>query len=232
MAIDAALSCKWDDALEINRALSKVEPQNVECLNRLARACFELGKYPQAKKIYQEVLKLDIYNSIAQKNLKRVIAMKKVVPLKQNGQAILMIPSLFLEEPGITKVVTLIKVAEPQKLLSLSAGLPVNLVIKGKGITVLDTQNKYLGVLPDDIAHHLSRLIKGGNKYFCLIKSIKSNSLTVLIRETFRSKKFRNQASFIDDAKALTYSSDNISLLDDEGMQEETEGGEEGVELV
>jgi hypothetical protein len=213
-AIQAALNCQWDQALEINQQLISDEPNNIECLNRIAKAYFELGKYTQAKKIYEEVLEIDPYNPIAQKNLKRVSSFKKDgVASNGAGPTNTLSAEFFLQEPGITKSVTLIKVAEPQKLLTLSAGQIVNLVPKSRGISVTDYNNNYLGVLPDDTAHHLLKLIAGGNRYQAFIKSLKSNSLTLIIREVFRSKKFKNQASFLDDAKILSYSSDNLSLL-------------------
>lgn len=237
LAIDAALNQRWAEALEINKELNKLEPENIECLNRLAKAYFELGKYSQTKKIYQEVLKLDPYNTIAQKNLKKVSVFKKnadpvSVDEASNGISHTPIsPDLFLEEPGVTKVVTLVKVAEPQKLVMLSSGMNVNLVLKNRGICVTYGNNNYLGALPDDTSHHLLKLIKGGNKYMAIIKSIKYNSITLLLREVFRSKKFKNQASFIDGSRALTYSSDNISLFtgdnDDETPDEDMPTSEE-----
>lgn len=216
LAIDAALSSRWNKALEYNREINKLEPDNIECLNRLAKAYLELGKYQQSKKTYQEVLKRDPYNMIAQKNIKKISAFKKNgdPPKLDTDRPVTLLPSLFLEEPGITKVINLIKVAEPQKLLTLSAGVIVNLVTKNRGITV--TQNDhYIGVLPDDTAHHLMKLIHGGNKYQAIVKSVKQNGVSLLVREIFRSKKFKNQASFLDEAKILTYSSENISLGSD-----------------
>lgn len=223
-AIQAALNCDWAQALEINQELIKLEPTNIECMNRMAKAYFELGKYSDAKNIYEEVLKIDPYNPIAQKNLKKVTSFKKDGNGHlNNNHPNTLSASFFLQEPGITKSVTLIKVAEPQKLLTLSAGQMVNLVTKNRGISVTDYNNNYLGVLPDDTAHHLLKLIKGGNRYQAFIKSIRPNSLVVIVREVFRSKKFKNQASFLDDAKILSYSSDNLSLLaaNNESEQEE-----------
>ena len=71
-AIDAALNCNWTEAIEINEQIIVDDPENIPCLNRMAKAYTELGKYSRAKKIYQEVLKLDPYNPIASKNLKRI----------------------------------------------------------------------------------------------------------------------------------------------------------------
>lgn len=214
-AIVAALNCHWPEALRLNLELIKHEPNNVECLNRLAKAYFELGNFKEAQKFYKEVLDLDPYNSIAQKNLKKIAVAKDSNNLT-NHYIPTLSPSFFVSEPGITKSVTLIKVAEPQRLMSLSAGTQVNLIVKNRGICITDMDGKYLGVLPDDIAFHLIRLCKGGNRYQVFIQSVKQNSLTVLIREVFRAKKFKNQASFLDEGRMLSYSSDHITLLTDD----------------
>ncbi|MBI2011142.1 tetratricopeptide repeat protein [Candidatus Daviesbacteria bacterium] len=228
LAIDAALRGDWLEAETLNKKIIKEDPNNTASLNRLARALFELGKYQQAKKIYQKVLEIDPYNPIAAKNLKRTLTFKKNEPkfsgdgqLQKNSlNETLLVPSLFLEEAGITKVVSLVKLAEPQKISKLYAGSPVILISKNRCISITDSEGNYLGVLPDDISHHLLRLIKGGNKYSAIIKSVKPNSLSLLIRENFRAKKFRNQPSFIDSSHAITYSSDNITLNYDEGSEE------------
>ena len=242
-AINAALSFNWEQAVLINKQIIKQAPEDVDCLNRLARALFELGKYPQAKKIYQSVLKMDPYNSIAQKNLKKVSSFKAsdavVTPSKKDdslgkvaGSNMMVSAALFLEEPGVTTVVNLIKLAEPQKLGKLSPGMLVNLVLKNRRICVTDPYDTYLGVLPDDISHLILKLLNGGNKYQALIKSVKSNSLSILIRETFRSRKFRNQPSFLADAKTVSYSSDHISLHNDDMDESPTDTSESEESLV
>ncbi len=233
-ALDAALNCEWEKAVELNNQILKITPESTDCLNRLAKAFFELGNYNQAKKLYSQVLEIDPYNSIAQKNLKKVSSFKK------NGNGIingingganrgnmLLSPSLFVEEPGVTKIVTLVKVAEPQKLLTLSSGTLVNLIVKKRGISVYDMSSTYLGALPDDSAHHLQKLIKGGNKYQIIIKSVKPNGLSIMIREIFRSKRFKNQASFLDESKILAFSSDNITLGTDRIEDDSPSEGEE-----
>lgn len=220
-SIDAALNCKWEEALELNKQLLELTPDNTEYLNRMAKAYFELRKYTQAKKTYQEVLTIDPYNAIAQKNLKKVTSIKKEDLMDSRApNTMTLSPALFLEEPGITTLVNLVKVAEPQKLLTLSAGTVVNLVPKKRSISVMDHYNQYLGAFPDDSAYHLLKLLKGGNKYQVIIKSVKPNGLTLLVREIFRSKKFRNQASFLDESKIVAYSSDNISLLSESTTDE------------
>lgn len=224
-AIEAALSSQWEEALKINKKIIKSEPQNVDALNRQARAYMELGKSNLAKKYYCEVLKFDPYNPIAIKNLKIIKSFKSngsnVIP---NGHAKLS-PSLFLQEPGKTKIVNLLKVAEPQKLSLIFCGMQVEMSIKNRKITIVDGQGNYLGVLPDDICHHLLRLIKGGNKFEIFIKSIRVNGLSVLIKETFRSKRFKNQPSFLEYSPS-TLTTDIVSSLES-GDSEDIEDLEE-----
>jgi hypothetical protein len=127
---------------------------------------------------------------------------------------------MFLEEPGVTSLVNLVKVAEPQKLLKLSPGTVVSLVPKKRSVSVTDSGNVYLGAFPDDSAFHLLKLLKGGNKYTSIIKAVKPNGLTVLVREVYRAKKFKNQASFLDDTRIVAYSSENIPLIGEAGSDE------------
>lgn len=197
-AIDAALSLKWEEALKINKKIIKSDPCNVDALNRQAKAYIELGRYQLAKKYYCQVLKFDPYNPIALKNLKIIKS------FKSNGQNFVdygisrLSPSLFLQEPGKTKVVNLLKLTEPQKLSHAFCGMKVKMVVKNRKITIVDLCENYLGVLPDDLSHLLFKLLKGGNKYELFIKSVRVNSLSIIIKETFRSKRFKNQSSFLE----------------------------------
>lgn len=217
VAISAALSCDWEQALKINQKIIESDPKNVDALNRLARAHFELGNLKKSKKFYQEALKNDPYNQISQKFLKRIETFSKRGAKTINHNSPSQIDSnSFIEEPGKTKLVALLKVAEPHKLSLLSPGEPVKLVTKNRSVVITDQQGSYLGVLPDDLSHHLLRLIKGGNKYQALIKTLKTNGLSVLIRELFRSSRFKNQPSFMDNLGTnLTYSSDHIYVPDE-----------------
>ncbi len=224
LAIEAALSSHWDQALKLNKKILKLEPQNVDALARLARANMEMGKSTLAKKYYGEVLKYDPYNPIAIKNLKIIKSFKSNGQENHlNGHEKLS-PALFLQEPGKTKVVSLLKVAEPQKLSHIFCGMKVEIVLKNRGITIVDQGGSYLGVLPDDTSFRLIRLLKGGNKYELFIKAIKVNGLAVLIKETYRSKRFKNQASFLENSDSIVTTNLLTSLddgADDENADED-----------
>lgn len=227
-AIQAALNSHWETAIKINKEILKVDPQSIDALNRLAKAHFETGNYTLAKKYYSATLKYDPYNPIAQKNLKILKA------TKADGKGLVAIgsgkisSSLFLQEPGKTKVVNLLKVAEPQKLSQVYPGMQVNMVVKNRGVTVTTAAGGYLGVLPDDISYHILKLTKGGNKYEIFIKAVKVNGLIVLIKEVFRSKRFHNQPSFLDSS----HSGPTIDMLSTTKIDDlDDEDGEDGEDL-
>jgi len=222
LAIDAALDSRWDEALKLNRKIIKADPQNIDALARLARAYMEMGRLNLARKYYCEVIKIDPYNPIASKNLKIIKS------FKPNGQSHIvhtngskLSASLFLQEPGKTKIVSLLKVAEPQKLSRSYCGMPVEMIVKNRKITIVDSFGNYLGVLPDDVNHHLLRLLRGGNKYNLYIKSIRVNGLAVLIKEIFRSRRFKNQPSFLENSDATLTTSEIFTSLDKENSEDQ-----------
>lgn len=226
-AIEAAMETRWKDALKLNRQIIKLDPSNVDALNRQARAYMEFGKFNLAKKYYSETLKFDPYNPIALKNLKIIKAFKvKNRHLPTDGQG-RVTPSLFLQEPGKTKVVALLNVAEPKMLSQAFCGMRVGMVVKGRKVIIVSSNGSYFGVLPDDICHHLTRLLRGGNKYELFIKSIRINALSVLIKETFRSKRFKNQPSFLDSSTNLSQTLIVHSLDSEESPEERDEETEE-----
>lgn len=228
-AIEAALDSRWVEALKLNRQILKLDPQNVDALNRQGRVYMEMCRYNLAKKYYSEVIKIDPYNPIALKNLKIVKSFKPNGHgeiIHTNGLLKLSL-SLFLQEPGKTKIVNLLKVAEPQKLSKAYCGMKVNMVIKNRKITIVDVDSNYLGVLPDDICHHLLRLLRGGNKYDLFIKSIRVNALSVIVKEVYRSKRFKNQPSFLETSQNSKTSEIFTSLDSQNETGDETEDEEE-----
>lgn len=193
-AIEAALSQNWKEAIRLNLAILKQTKNDVEALSRLAYAYLKSGHIKEAKKIYEKVLSLDQYNKIAEKNLSKLSTLKKK-NLEFDGGGMIS-PMMFLEEPGITKIVDCIHIAPPQTLSTLSTGQEVTLKSKNHCIEIRTTQNTYLGALTDDISFRLLRLVKAGNTYRAIVKSVEKNALKVLIRETARGRRFANQPTF------------------------------------
>jgi len=193
-AVDSALHQNWKEAIRINSAILKEHKENTEALLRLAYAYLKTGQLTLAKKTYERVLAVDQYNQIAQKNLKRLTIIKKKNLTHDTNRNLS--PLVFLEEPGITKIVECIHAAPTQILSTLSAGQEVYLKPKNHCVEIRSLQNIYLAALPDDMSFKLNKLIAAGNTYLVVVKSIEKNGLRVLIRELSRGKRFANQPSF------------------------------------
>lgn len=194
IAIQCALNQDWKTAIRINLELLELGAADVETLNRLAFAYLKSGNVNLAKTTYRKVLKIDKYNPIAVKNLKW---MENLTRKDIHGDiTISPSPTIFLEEPGKTKIVGLVHLAPFRILCNLITAQIVSLIAKKHSIEVRDGNNTYLGALPDDLAFRLLRFIAAGNTYDAYIKNVSKNTVTLFIRELKRGKKFNDIPSF------------------------------------
>lgn len=182
----------WQNAISLNESLLEENPQDIDTLNRLAFAYASLGNNKEAKIIYEKVLDLDNQNPIALRNIKRLNG-----PASQKTVAAPMyVSNLFIEEPGKTKVIELLNVADKKIISPLRSGEQIHLQVKRMKVFLLDQNKQYIGMLPDDIGLRLIRFINGGNDYEAYIKSVDNNKVIIFARETKRSPRFKNQPSF------------------------------------
>jgi tetratricopeptide (TPR) repeat protein len=191
-AIAAALSGNWKEAIKFNSQILKNNPRDIDALSRLARAYAETGKISKAKSLSQKVLKIDPFNPIATKCLAKWKGLKK-------GQAENHKPTsaeAFLEEPGKTKLVTLLYPGDSKLLAKLDAGDEVKLTPHAHRVSILTLDGKYVGRLPDDLAARLRHLLKAGNQYKALIKSVDPKEIRVFIRELSRASGYEDTPSF------------------------------------
>jgi tetratricopeptide (TPR) repeat protein len=195
-AVKAALAQNWLKALEINKKILKDFPQNIAALNRLGRAYWEMGKVTQAQKTYKKVLKFDSLNPIANKNLKRLARGGQAKKCTNKKNTFTPSGKIFLEEPGKTKIVRLVRLAPPSVLAQQDNADPVIMTVKKRAVSVSSEDGSYLGAIPEDLAARLIRLIKGGNQYQAFVKSVDHQRLEIFIREVSRAKKFFNNPSF------------------------------------
>jgi len=194
-AIQTALTGDWTNAISLNQALLKDSPDDIDTLNRLAFAYSSIGNANEAKNIYQKVLTLDNQNPIALRNLKRLSG--NTTANKSISFSHPHVSNLFIEEPGRTKVIDLLNVADKKVIAPLRSGETLQLVIKRMKIFVLDQNKTYIGMLPDDIGRRLTRFMNGGNQYEAYVKSVDGNKITIFAREVKRTSRFKNQPSFL-----------------------------------
>jgi len=195
-AIQTALMGDWENAILLNQSLLEENPNDIDTLNRLAYALASVGNIQEAKAIYQKVLDLDTQNPIALRNLKRLNSYNASHTNNRTHVFYSNLTNLFIEEPGKTKVLDLLNVADKKVLTLLRSGEPLTLCIKRMKIFMLDQNKQYIGMLPDDVGRRLIRFIKGGNQYDAYIKSVDNNKVTIFIREIKRVARFKNQPSF------------------------------------
>lgn len=198
-AIQTALIGDWESAITCNKKLLKVDPSDIEALNRLAFAFLVIGKTKHAKEAYMRVLAFDKLNAIAIRGLKRLTGISK----KRKNDVTLpaslpdgLVGNIFLEETGKTKVVELINVAQAKTIAVLRTGEQLFLSIKRLKVFVHNQSRQYVGMLPDSIGKRLIKLIRGGNSYEAYVKSANNHHVTVFVKETKRAARFRNQPSF------------------------------------
>jgi tetratricopeptide (TPR) repeat protein len=191
-AINLALSGNWSEALKVNLEIISQNPDDVDAINRSARAYWELGKIHEARDATKRVLKIDPVNPIALKCIEKW----KSAGSHGTHTASSTSTETFLEEPGKTKLVTLLNLGDGKIFANLDPGEEVKLFSHAHKVSINTLDGKYIGRLPDDLAARLRNLIKAGNKYQVLMKSVDPKEIKVFIRELEKGPKAPDMPSF------------------------------------
>jgi len=241
-AIKAALANDWERALKLNEGLLKKYPDDINIMNRLARSLGETGKVSQARKLYQDVLKLDPYNSIAEKNLHRLSTLRRFGRDENKNNANQLRADVFLEEPGKTIVVSLTDTAMSKILADLQTGDNVNLVPHRNDVTVVSSDKQRIGKVEAGIAKTISSNIRAGSKFDAFIKSIviksvshkEDSEVTIFVREVARSTNVTNPPFPIKSSAFTPYVREEAMTLisDQHPVQTEADSEIEEVEVA
>ncbi|HEX6976737.1 MAG TPA: tetratricopeptide repeat protein [Patescibacteria group bacterium] len=179
-AITAALNGDWHQAVKVNTQILQIEPDNIDALNRIARAYCEIGNVEKAKRTSKKVLKIDPFNGIACKCLKKWERVNVT-----NGSSSKTGPLAFLEEPGKTKIVKLINLGDSKIIANLDCGDEVRLIPHSHSVSVTTMEGKHVGKIPDDLAMRLINLMRNGGTYQTLIKVAEPEGVKIFIRGIF-----------------------------------------------
>ncbi|MFC1926308.1 tetratricopeptide repeat protein [Chloroflexota bacterium] len=193
-AIALAMQSKWEEAATVNKSIIEVFPEDVGAYNRLGKALTELGHYAEAKEAYARALEIKPHDSIAKKNLERLAYLKEAEPRPISKGWVS--PGLFIEETGKTEVSDLYRLAPPQVLAKMTAGVPVNLKVNGQSLVVENIAGEYIGEVEPKLGLRLIKLMEDGNRYTAAIARIAENMGKVVIRETFRHPFHAERPSF------------------------------------
>ncbi|MBI4218795.1 MAG: tetratricopeptide repeat protein [Chloroflexi bacterium] len=196
-AVSHAKSGQWDDAVKANRELIALSPGDVEAHNRLGKALTELGRVKEAITAFERALDLQPANQIAARNLERLKQLEST-PAGQTrivGAQKAMATS-FMAARGSTVLTELRRPAPARTLAAVSAGDILKLDVKNLDVRVMTLSGEYLGTIEPKVAHRISRLIAGGNRYETTVASFGAQTINVLVREVYRSPKQANITSF------------------------------------
>ena len=185
-AVALAMKNRWEEAAAVNQTIVRDFPEDIGSYNRLGKALSELGRNKEAQEAFRSVLKRSPNNSIAKKNLSRLMKLddadtpRATKTTSRRAQT-------FIEESGNAGVTSLIKLAPPNTLLKLAPGDVVQLEPTGTGLNVRDEAGAYVGQVEPRVGTRIARLARGGNLYEASVTSVQEFELVVIIRETYKT---------------------------------------------
>jgi tetratricopeptide (TPR) repeat protein len=192
-AIQLAMDNRWEEAVQVNRAIIGLFPNDTDSYNRLGKALMELARYNEAKKAYKKALELDETNQIAKKNLERLnVLAKSKAPQAETTQVN---PRLFIEEMGKTAVTT-VQQPDINVLAKLNAGERLDLKPQGRALAVVTPGGEPVGTIEPKLGHRLIKLIDGGNQYAAAITSLTKTECKIIIKEVYQHPSQVGRPSF------------------------------------
>ena len=179
-AVKAALNCDWDSAVSLNKKILHDDSEDISALLRLSNALLETGHVKDAQKYAKKAQKIDPTAPLVRKCLERCSSPleksdKKIKNSRKNLKA-------FLETPGKTHLVKLIRLGEPKVIMQLHPGDSLSLNISPHKVLVETEDGTHIGHLPDDIAAKFRNTRK--DRFWAAVKNVKPNEVSVLIHES------------------------------------------------
>lgn len=194
-AITAAMEGDLAKAIGLNLRILKLNSRHLAALNRLGKCYFISRNFTKSRAFYRKTLRIDRFNSIARRSLKLLQIPSSLPQSDQEKIANRSDCTDFIEVPGKTKVVTLVRLNDQQSICRVKPGMPLDMQYRRHSVRLYG-QKCYIGSLPDDLALRLIRLTNQGNAYTAYLHSISDHKICVFIKETIGSRRNHNQPSF------------------------------------
>lgn len=215
-AITYARNSNWEAAIDSSRQLLSSNPDDIETLNRLAKAYFENSEIDNADQTYQRVLELNAQNPIAQRMV-NLIARTRLAPTKVREFVDM---RMFAVETGKSTLTSLhidtdteISLVPGEKLTLRANTQQQQIHYDGQkrpetasdsflddaiALDIYDCNNVNLGRLDPRLATRLIRFMKLGNEYIAAVLSLneKRDQIQIVIRESHRNPDNRHEVSF------------------------------------
>jgi len=240
LAIRQALESLWAEAIETNRSILSLFPNEPEAYNRLGKAYSELGQYEEARRAYGQTLKYSPNNTIAKRQLDRLAQLQEI-PSATHGSAESIDPRLFNEDPGKTGITELLNLAPASILAKVGVGDKAHLHVSGHTLLVRNGAGEDIGQVEPRLANRLIGFMEGGNRYSAGILTIESGLVRIIMREAYQHPSMFGKVSFPSQGSGdmiRAYIKDSMLRYDrddDEDMLNDDEyfdGGDEPEELT
>ena len=225
-AIEAAINSDWKSAIKFNKKVVAKDKKNLSAFLRLGFAYIQNNELTNAKKSYKQALKLQAKNLLAQDSLERIKILEGKKSKKSKMAYVRFDPNLFLEIPGKTKSINLVKLGQKSVLAHLTIGQSVELNPKKRKIEVRTETNEYIGSVPDDLSKTLYLFIKGENKYRGFVQDFSLNKVTIFIKEIKKGKKYAKYTSFTNDVQH------DLARLQEKEKQETSGNLEDDIDIT
>jgi tetratricopeptide (TPR) repeat protein len=193
-AIQLALESRWSEALAVNRALLERHGEDEETFNRLGKALSELGQAEEALDFYQQSLRINPMNIIAQKNVRKLSALLQA-PTRPEGMAAAIDVDLFTEEPGKSGITVLVPPAGGVDVV-VAPGDVVELHVDHGQLRARTVRGIDLGDVDTKLARRLLPLMISGNRYSAAVARVDDRKIEVMIRETYQAPENARKTSF------------------------------------
>ncbi len=193
-AIQLALESRWTEAVAVNRALLERHGEEEDTFNRLGKALSELGQPEEALDAYQQSLRLNPLNIIAQKNVRKLSALLQA-PSRVEGMATAIDVDLFTEEPGKSGLTVLVPPAGGVDV-AVAPGDPVELHAENGQLRARTVRGIDLGDVDTKLSRRLVPLMVTGNRYSAAVARVDDRKIEVMIRETYQAPENARKSSF------------------------------------
>lgn len=198
-AIALAMQSKWDQAATVNKRIVDDYGPDVETWNRLGKAYVQLGRIRDARSAYNEALRVDPTNTIAQRNLQRLAVLRdeeETVEPEGDTKVAPIDPRFFIEETGKTTTRVIFSDAAREVLARVNTGEGLALRPTDEALVVSTGSGERLGALDSKLSRRLAELIAGGNQYQAAVVGVEGRQVRLLIRETHQAPALFNRVSF------------------------------------
>jgi hypothetical protein len=231
-AIQLAMQNRWADAVQVNRSIIELFPNDADAYNRLGRALREQGKYKEARDAYARAVEIDPNNSIAQKNLASLANLDVEAAPSDGSEKV--DARLFIAESGKSGPATLVAVRDRALVAKMAVGDQVYLAPEGRALYARNARGETLGQVEPKVAQRLIDLMNGGNKYAAALMSVEEGAPRIIIHEVFQHPSQVGKVSFPTrgDAAAAVRPYTKESLLKYADYDEEDEDAELDHEMM